>query len=42
MYVQLDAQARVWVIADRQGTQLRQHPATQLTRARLLALDLSE
>jgi hypothetical protein len=42
VYVQLDPDIRAWVIADQAGTQIRQLPAQQLTRPRLMALELSD
>lgn len=40
VYVQLDPDAVAWVIADEKGCQLRVHAAKQISRARILALNL--
>jgi hypothetical protein len=40
VYVQLDPNAVAWVISDENGCQLRVHAAKQISRARILALDL--
>jgi hypothetical protein len=37
----VEAGGPVWRISDRQGTLLRQHPAPELARERILALDVS-
>lgn len=41
VYVSYDPQEGQWVFADEKGTQLSRQPAEQITRQRLLALDLS-
>jgi hypothetical protein len=41
VYVRLDPKARAWVFADEHGRQLRERPATELTRRRILALAVS-
>jgi len=42
VYVQLDPDTLVWVIADAEGRQLRTHPAWQITRQRIMALNLRD
>ncbi len=39
--VRFDAAAVAWVIQDARGTTLRTHPAPELSRARILALDVT-
>jgi len=41
VYVQLNPDTREWVISDAQDRELRKHAAEQITRARLLALNLA-
>jgi hypothetical protein len=40
IWVRFDPQARSWVFADDRGHQLREHKAEQLTRQRIVGLDL--
>jgi hypothetical protein len=39
--VRFDPQAREWVILDVRGQEVRRHPAVQLTRERIIALDVT-
>jgi hypothetical protein len=41
VYVQLNPDTREWVISDAEDRELRKHAAEQITRARLLALNLA-
>lgn len=41
VYVQLNPDTREWIISDAQGREVRKHAAHQITRARLMALDLA-
>jgi hypothetical protein len=40
VWVLFDPQQRSWLFSDGQGNQLRERPAEQITRQRILALDL--
>ena len=39
--LQFDAEAVAWVVRDDRGTELARHPAAELSRGRILALDVS-
>lgn len=39
--VRFDLQTRAWVILDVRGQEVRRHPAVQLTRERIMALDVT-
>ncbi len=41
VWVRLDAETGTWVIQDEHGAELRRHPAAQLTRARILQLEVA-
>jgi hypothetical protein len=41
VYVRLDPQANAWLFCDARGRQLRERPAVELTRGRVLALSVS-
>jgi hypothetical protein len=41
VYVRLDAESAEWVISDAEGKELRRRPAPQLTRERVMALDVA-
>ena len=42
LYVHHDPDAGLWVITDSEGRQLRQHDAREITRERIVKLDLHD
>jgi len=42
LYVQFDPDQGLWVVADHEGRQLRQHEAREITRERIVKLDLHD